>query len=395
MREIAQLELQHRGARSDRAARVPRRRRRPVDADRPARARPLPEHLPREAVVHPRRPAAAPTAAGACAQLARTSRDAGVRAGELQGDPARAAEARLRALRADRAGAGAVAADRARPGGPRPAGACAGGKVRRSPAAVPAEPDLRPRGRRAGSLDVGGLGGRRGALLQPLVDALGRYVLGAGKLHADDTPVPVLARAAARPRPGGCGPMCATIGRPATSRAAGGVVPLLARSQGRAAAEHLASFARLLQADGYAGFDRLYGDAIVEAACWAHVRRKFYDVYVDEGLPDRRARRSTASAALRHRGRHPGPPPGRATSGAPGACRAVLEDLHHWLHTTLPTVSRSPILPIAIRYALSRWTACPLSRRWPLEIDNNAAERRCARGARPQELAVRRLRCWR
>ena len=42
---------------------------------------------------------------------------------------------------------------------------------------------------------------------------------------------------------------------------------------------HLKGFAGILQADGYAGFERLYeGGRISEAACWAHVRRKFYEI---------------------------------------------------------------------------------------------------------------------
>ena len=48
--------------------------------------------------------------------------------------------------------------------------------------------------------------------------------------------------------------------------------------------QHLTSFTGILQADGYAGFHHLYeGGRIVEAACWAHVRRKFYDIQVANG----------------------------------------------------------------------------------------------------------------
>ena len=44
---------------------------------------------------------------------------------------------------------------------------------------------------------------------------------------------------------------------------------------------HLRHFSGILQADGYAGFHHLYeGGRIIEAACWAHVRRKFYDIQV-------------------------------------------------------------------------------------------------------------------
>jgi transposase len=42
--------------------------------------------------------------------------------------------------------------------------------------------------------------------------------------------------------------------------------------------QHLTSFTRTLQADRYAGYDQLYlFRPIQEAACWAHVRRKYWD----------------------------------------------------------------------------------------------------------------------
>ena len=55
-------------------------------------------------------------------------------------------------------------------------------------------------------------------LLEPLVEALRRHVLSATKLHADDTPVPVLAPGHGKTKPGGCGPMCAMIGLRETQR---------------------------------------------------------------------------------------------------------------------------------------------------------------------------------
>jgi transposase len=53
--------------------------------------------------------------------------------------------------------------------------------------------------------------------------------------------------------------------------------------RGEHPASHLAAFTGLLQADGYAGFEALYGakrtvpDPITEVACWAHCRRGFFD----------------------------------------------------------------------------------------------------------------------
>jgi transposase len=119
---------------------------------------------------------------------------------------------------------------------------------------------------------VGGASG----LLQPLVEALRRHAVSAEKLHADDTPVPVLS-------PG--------LGKTKLVRLwtyvrddwpAGDATPpavWFAYSpdrKGEHPKAHLRSFTGTLQADGYAGFDALYESGCIrEAACWAHVRRKF------------------------------------------------------------------------------------------------------------------------
>ena len=49
--------------------------------------------------------------------------------------------------------------------------------------------------------------------------------------------------------------------------------------------EHLRDFRGILQADGYAGFARIYGNRVAEAACMAHVRRKFFDVFETSKSP--------------------------------------------------------------------------------------------------------------
>jgi len=111
-----------------------------------------------------------------------------------------------------------------------------------------------------------------------VVVALRRYVMAAGKVHADDTPVPVLAPGTARRRRAACGPMFAMIagGR---YRGTGGMVRVLADRKGEHPEQHLRTFRGALQADAYAGFNQLYKEdgRIQEIACWAHVRRKFYD----------------------------------------------------------------------------------------------------------------------
>ncbi len=146
--------------------------------------------------------------------------------------------------------------------------------------------------------------------------------------------------------------------------------------KGERPAQHLAAFTGDLHADGYAGFDRLYGDRIAEVACWAYVRRKFFDVHAATGS-------ATAREALEHiaglyavedaaRGR----PPDERRCERQARAGPGLAALRHWLDATLPKLSRRSDLAVAIRYALTRWTA--LTRYVDdgrLEIDNNAAER--------------------
>lgn len=109
--------------------------------------------------------------------------------------------------------------------------------------------------------------GRSATLLDPLVDAFERHVMGGATLHADDTPVPVLSPGTGRKRTG----RLWTYVR--DERRAGGKAPpaVLFRyapdRKGERPAGHLAGTQGDLHADGYAGFDRLYGDRIREVAC--------------------------------------------------------------------------------------------------------------------------------
>ena len=108
-------------------------------------------------------------------------------------------------------------------------------------------------------------------LLDPLVEALRRYVMGAGKLHADDTRVPVLAPGQGKTKTGRLWTYVRDD-RPAGDMAAPAV--WFAYSPDRAGehpVQHLRTFRGALQADAYAGFNQLYHDGrIQEVACWAH-----------------------------------------------------------------------------------------------------------------------------
>ncbi|MBV9913222.1 MAG: IS66 family transposase, partial [Sinobacteraceae bacterium] len=110
-------------------------------------------------------------------------------------------------------------------------------------------------------------------LLTPLVEALRRYVMAAGKLHADDTPVPVLAPGQGQTKTGRLWTYVRDD-RPAGDNAAPAVwFAYSPDRKGEHPGRHLADFQGVLQADAYAGFQHLYqDDRIQEACCWAHVR---------------------------------------------------------------------------------------------------------------------------
>jgi hypothetical protein len=159
---------------------------------RKAERKPLPVHLPDDESVL-RGPGRLP---GLWRQAERPGRrrvgGAGICAGELAHHPPCSPEAGLRLLRSNRAGTGSQPSPRTRPACAGFAGTCAGSEVCRPCAPVPTEHDLRARGRGAGALPAGQLGARGQRAATP-AEALRRHVFAAAKLHADDTPPPVLA----------------------------------------------------------------------------------------------------------------------------------------------------------------------------------------------------------
>jgi hypothetical protein len=115
--------------------------------------------------------------------------------------------------------------------------------------------------------------------LEPLQARLAAHVFGSTKLFVDDTPIPVLDPGRGRTKTGRLW-VYARDDRPWSGPEPPAAVYFYSpdRKAERPAA-HLQDFRGVLQVDGYAGFERLTtpGD-IVLAACWAHSRRKFYDL---------------------------------------------------------------------------------------------------------------------
>lgn len=214
-------------------------------------------------------------------------------------------------------------------------------------------------------------------LLEPLVGALRDYVVAAQKLHADDTPVPVLAPGNGKTKTGRLWTYVRDD-RPAGDTAAPAVWFAYSPDRGgEHPREHLRKFSGMLQADAYAGFHHLYDQGrIREAACWAHVRRKFYDLHIAHASPVAAEALERIAELYRIESEIRGRPAPERQQVRNTRVRPLLESLHEWLETSLGKLSRKSETAAAIRYALGRWTA--LVRYVDdgrIEIDNNAAER--------------------
>lgn len=121
--------------------------------------------------------------------------------------------------------------------------------------------------------------GEASALLSPLVEALRRYVLAADKLHGDDTPVPVLAPGNGKTKTGRLWTYVRDDRPAGSDDAPAAWFAYSPDRKGEHPRGHLKDFRGILQADAYAGFNKLYENgSILEAPCMAHIRRKFYDL---------------------------------------------------------------------------------------------------------------------
>jgi transposase len=209
-------------------------------------------------------------------------------------------------------------------------------------------------------------------LLAPLYERMKEQVLASKVVQTDDTPVPVRDPALPKTRTGRIWTYVGDADHPVT------VYDYTATRKRDGPDEFLGEYQGYLQADAYTGYDAIYTAperGVVEVACMAHARRKWYEARSSDlaramtalayiGLlykVERRGRglRGEERRALRERYSEP-----------------VLEEFHGWLER-----QRGQVLPkspegVALNYALSNWQALRrYARDGDLEIDNNAAER--------------------
>jgi transposase len=229
-------------------------------------------------------------------------------------------------------------------------------------------------------LDRSTLAGWVGAtseLLTPLVDALRDHVMSASKLHADDTPVPVLAPGNGKTKTGRLWTYVRDD-RPSADTSAPAVwFAYSPDRKGEHPKLHLENYQGALQADAYAGFNHLYeGGRIYEVACWAHARRKFHEIHLAHPSPITTEAIQRIAALYAIEAEIRGSTAEVRKTARQARAKPLLDSMRTWLEATLATLSRKSDTAAAIRYALGRWKA--LNRYLEdgkLEIDNNAAER--------------------
>lgn len=217
------------------------------------------------------------------------------------------------------------------------------------------------------------------ATLAPLNTLLRAHVTAAGRLHGDDTTVPVLAKGKTN-----TGRLWVYVRH---DRPFGGAAPPAAifhYSPDRTAAHpnrHLAGWRGILQADAYAGYNDLYAPTrkpgpVTEAGCWAHARRKFFELaeLTKAPLALEAVRRIDAIFAIE-----------REINGASAEQRlatrtdqsaALVRELEAWMRQTRLKLSRQNDVGRAMDYMLKRW---PSFTRFLDDgrvcLSNNAAER--------------------
>jgi len=245
--------------------------------------------------------------------------------------------------------------------------------------------------------------GKSAMLLEPLADAIGRYVRSGQAIFADDTPIKMQAKG-----------KCATARiwtyvrdeRPwASDDPPAAWYQFSTDREGKHPTEHLSQFKGWMHADGYAGFNGLYRSGKVhEVACMAHVRRKFVDIFKASGLEVAEEAIKRIAQLYRVEKEARGKCPEDRVRIRQEKAKPIFNELDAWLHAQLPRIPGKSELAKAIyyqagdclqsprgRYALTRMKKLrPYLKNGCLEIDNNSAERamRCVALGRKNYLFV-------
>jgi transposase len=210
--------------------------------------------------------------------------------------------------------------------------------------------------------------------------------MAAPAIHTDDTPIAVLAPGNGRTRTGRLWTYVVDERPWQGRRAPAACYRFSPDRKGERPRDHLAGFRGVIQADAFSGYEALARSAaarsnrgppsLLHAACWAHARRKFYDVFEATRSP-------IAEEALRRIGELyaieteiTGQPAEMRLAVRQDRAVPILDELRDWLTAQRRRLSAKNALARAIQYALSRWEALMrYAGDGRLAIDNNVAER--------------------
>lgn len=220
-------------------------------------------------------------------------------------------------------------------------------------------------------------------LLNPLVEELRRTIFRADKLHADDTPIKVLDFGGTKTKTGRIW-VYVLDKRPCGDKTPPAVCYYYTPDRkGERPESHLKNFKGVLQADAYAGYNGVYitedhpDRKVYEACCWAHLRRKFYEITVASDNTKIAHEvieqiRKLYEIETKIRGK---PPPERLKARQKHSKKLVTE-LFDGFKKVLGKLSQKGATAKAVNYALNNEQAF---KRFlddgKIEIDNNAAER--------------------
>jgi hypothetical protein len=229
--------------------------------------------------------------------------------------------------------------------------------------------------------------------LQPLLSRIEAHVFGAGRLHGDDTTVPVLAKGKTE-----TGRIWIYVRDDRPFAGTDAPAAMFYYSRDRRAEhpkEHLSRYAGLFQADAYTGYQDLYDPGrqpgpLIEAACWSHARRPFFQMADVEGAARRKAHNETgvvlSPIAVEMVRRMDeifaiertlwGMPPDQRLAERQQSVRPLVEVLRDAMIQKRATLSPRHDLAKAMTYMLKRWRAFTrFLEDGRICLTNNAAER--------------------
>jgi transposase len=221
--------------------------------------------------------------------------------------------------------------------------------------------------------------------VMPLAQLIGAHVMAAPVIHTDDTPIAVLSPGNGRTKTGRIWTYLVDERPWQGSRAPASYYRFSPDRKGERPRDHLAGFSGVIQADAFSGYEALTRSSgrpgssaprITHAACWAHARRHLYDVFEATKSP-------IAEEALRRIGELYAIETEITGQGAEQRwvvrqerAAPILDGLKLWCEEQRRRLSSKTALAKAIRYALTRWDALiRYTSDGRIAIDNNPAER--------------------